>query len=148
MSIFDAVRAANRPGPPEHSVALRVAAAGAVIIGIAACWAEGELSWTVAAADRARRGRQRLLLPAGGSDRCRGSSPSSPLIAVAAFVWFFRQLTGQTISDLGAVEGPLAVLFTWMQVTHAFDVPAAATSPSAWPARPASWPWRRPRPST
>ena len=52
MSVFDAVKRANRPGPPEHSITLRVACAGAVITGIAACRAESELSWTVAAAAR------------------------------------------------------------------------------------------------
>ena len=34
MSIFDAVKRANRPGPPEHSITLRVACAGAVVTGI------------------------------------------------------------------------------------------------------------------
>jgi len=48
VKLFDAVRRANRPGPPEHSITLRVACAGAVVTGIAACRAEGELSWTVA----------------------------------------------------------------------------------------------------
>ena len=43
---------------------------------------------------------------------------------MAAFVWFFRQLTGQTIYDVSTVENPLAVLFVWVQVAHAFDVPA------------------------
>ncbi len=39
-------------------------------------------------------------------------------------MWFFRQLTGQTIYDVSTVENPLAVLFVWVQVAHAFDVPA------------------------
>ncbi len=34
MSLFAAVKRANRPGPPEHSITLRVACAGAVVTGI------------------------------------------------------------------------------------------------------------------
>ncbi len=124
MSIFDAVKRANRPGPPEHSVTLRVACAGAVVTGIAACRAEGELSWTVAGGSitlvivgmvLAYRTRQRPL---------PWIKPILAISAVAAFVWFFRQLTGQTIYDVSTVENPLAVLFVWVQVAHAFDVPA------------------------
>ena len=50
--------------------------------------------------------------------------PILAISAVGAFVWFFRQLTGQTIYDVSTVENPLAVLFVWVQVAHAFDVPA------------------------
>jgi protein-glutamine gamma-glutamyltransferase len=124
MSIFDTVKRANRPGPPEHSITLRVACAGAVITGIAACRAEGELSWAVAGGSitlvalgmiLAYRTRQRPL---------PWIKPILAISAVAAFVWFFRQLTGQTIYDVSTVENPLAVLFVWVQVAHAFDVPA------------------------
>ena len=124
MNIFDAVKRANRPGPPEHSITLRVACAGAVITGIAACRAEGELSWTVAGGSitlvivgmvLAYRTRQRPL---------PWIKPILAISAVAAFVWFFRQLTGQAIYDVSTVENPLAVLFVWVQVAHSFDVPA------------------------
>ena len=50
--------------------------------------------------------------------------PILAISAVAAFVWFFRQLTGQALYDVSTVENPLAVLFVWVQVAHAFDVPA------------------------
>jgi len=124
MNLFDAVKRANRPGPPEHSIPLRVACAGAVITGIAACRAEDELSWAVAVGSvtlvvvgmiLAYRTRERPL---------PWIKPILAISAVAAFVWFFRQLTGQTIYDVSTVESPLAVLFVWVQVAHAFDVPA------------------------
>jgi protein-glutamine gamma-glutamyltransferase len=124
MKVFDAVRRANRPGPPEHSVTLRVACAGAVITGIAACRAEGELSGAVALGAMALvamgmtvsyRTRNRPLL---------WIKPVLAIAAVLAFVWFFRQLTGQAIYDVNTVENPLAVLFVWVQVAHGFDVPA------------------------
>jgi protein-glutamine gamma-glutamyltransferase len=124
MTFFDAVRRANRPGPPEHSVMLRVACAGAVITGIAACRAEGELSGAVALGAIA-------LVAAGMTISYRTRSHPLPWIkpvlavaAVIAFVWFFRQLTGQAIYDVNTVENPLAVLFVWVQVAHSFDVPA------------------------
>jgi len=124
VTILDAVRRANRPGPPEHSVTLRVACAGAVVAGIAACRAEGELSWTVA-------GATTVLVVAGMglsyATRRRPLPWVKPILAgaaVVAFVWFFRQLTGHTVYDVSTVEDPLAVLFVWVQVAHAFDVPA------------------------
>ena len=124
MKLLSAVRRANRPGPPENSIALRVACAGAVVTGIAACHAEGELSPLVTVAS--------VLLVIGGmvlSYRTRSRplpavKPVLALAAVGAFVWFFHQLTGQAIYDVSTVEDPLAVLFVWVQVAHAFDVPA------------------------
>ena len=124
MRVVEAVRRANRPGPPEHSVPLRVASAGAVLTGIAACRAEGELSWAVALGSA-------VLVTAGMvlSYRTRGRplpwlKPILAGVALVAFVWFFRQLTGQPVYDVNSVENPLAVLFVWVQVAHAFDVPA------------------------
>ncbi len=124
MKFFDMVRRANKPGPPEHSITLRVACAGAVVTGIAACRAESELSWAVA-------GGSIVLVVAGMVIAYRTREQPLPWIkpvlavsAVAAFVWFFRQLTGQTLYDVSTVENPLAVLFVWVQVAHAFDVPA------------------------
>jgi transglutaminase-like putative cysteine protease len=124
MKLLQAVRRANRPGPPEHSVTLRVACAGAVVTGIAACHGQGELSPTVAVTA--------VLLVIGGMvlsylTRTRPLAFIKPVLAMAAvvaFVWFFRQLTGQAIYDVSTVEDPLAVLFVWVQVAHAFDVPA------------------------
>jgi transglutaminase-like putative cysteine protease len=124
MSLVETIKRANRPGPPEHSVGLRLACAGAVVTGIAACRAEGELSWTVALIS--------ILLVVTGmyvSYRTRSRplgwlKPLLALAAVAAFVWFFHQLTGQELYDVSTVENPLALLFVWIQVAHAFDVPA------------------------
>ena len=41
MNVIGAIRRANRPGAPEHSVVLRAAATGAVAVSIAACWSQG-----------------------------------------------------------------------------------------------------------
>ncbi|MDA8356154.1 MAG: transglutaminaseTgpA domain-containing protein [Actinomycetota bacterium] len=125
MSALEAIKQANQPGPPEHSVVLRATASLAVIIAIAACWTQAELSATVTVAS--------ITLVALGSvfSYWRRNRPL-PLLkivlaicVVAAFYWFFTTISRvATAGDLGSVEGPLAVLFTVIQVTHAFDVPS------------------------
>ena len=44
MSLLDTIKRANKPGPPEHSIQLRVAAGAAVIISVVACFSQHELS--------------------------------------------------------------------------------------------------------
>ena len=118
------VKRANRPGPPEHSTGLRLASAGAVVTGIAACRAEGELSWAVALASIALVSTGMYVSYRTRSRPLGWLKPLLALAAVAAFIWFFRQLTGQAFYDVTTVEDPLALLFVWIQVAHAFDVPA------------------------
>ena len=124
MSVLDAIRRANRPGPAEDSVRLRVLVAAAAVAGILACLAQRELGWAMTAAAVA-------LLVAGMvfSHRTRNRpigavKPLLAIMAVAAFAWFFTELRSQAFTDIGGVEGLLAGLFVWIQVTHAFDVPA------------------------
>ncbi len=124
MTLLDRIKSANRPGPPEHSIALRVACGAAVVIGVAACWAEGELSpvVTVTAVGLVTIG---MLFSYLTRNRPRAwVKVLLALGALSAFFWFFHQLTGQGLYDINTVEDPLAVLFVWIQVTHAFDVPA------------------------
>ncbi len=125
MGFFSMVKDANRPGPPEDSVVFRASATLAVAIAIAACATAGELSAPLAlscivlvfvgnAFSYQRRGRPWPMLKV--------------VVAVAvvvAFVWFFATISGAArAGDLASVEGPLAVLFAIIQVTHAFDVPS------------------------
>ncbi|HXW36117.1 MAG TPA: transglutaminaseTgpA domain-containing protein [Acidimicrobiales bacterium] len=125
MGIVDVVRRANRPGPAEHSLSLRIAAAGSVLVGIAACRAEGELSTSFTLLSI-------LLVATGMAFSYATREPPLPMVkpvlavaVVIAFTWFFIRISrGGGIADIGEVEGPLAVLFIWVQVTHAFDVPA------------------------
>ena len=122
--LVERIRRANAPGPPEHSVSLRVACAGAVLCGMAAVWSQGEITGGEAAlagalviagmvlSYRLRRrpiGWTKLLLAVG---------------AVLSFGWFFHQLAGQQTADVATVENPLALLFVAVQVLHSFDVPA------------------------
>jgi protein-glutamine gamma-glutamyltransferase len=125
VSLWDTVKRANRPGPPEDSIQLRVASAAAVVIAVVACCSQNELSVPVTAIVC-------LLLVAGMlySYKTRRSpagiiKPILATFAIAAFTWFFFAATGHAESgNIGSVEGPLAALFAWIQVGHAFDVPA------------------------
>ncbi len=125
MSLLDTVKRANRPGPPEHSIQLRLACTLAVLVSVVACFSEHELSALVTVAIC-------VLLCAGSlfSYRTR-RSPSGfvklflALFAIGAFTWFFLTATTHAQSgNIGSVEGPLAALFAWIQVGHSFDVPA------------------------
>ena len=125
MNLLEAVKRANRPGPPEHSVQLRVACTASVIVAVVACYAEHELSALVTVLIC-------LLLCVGMvfSYRTRKAptgmvKPFLALFAIGAFTWFFFTATKHAQSgNIGSVEGPLAALFAWIQVGHSFDVPA------------------------
>jgi len=118
------LRRANRPGPAEDSIALRVACAGSVLVAISAVHAEGEISSALALVAGA------LLV--GGMvlsyrTRRRPQMWVKAVLAgaaVVAFAWFFHQLSGQQAYDIATVENPLAQLFVAVQVIHSFDVPA------------------------
>jgi protein-glutamine gamma-glutamyltransferase len=125
MNTLGRIKAANKPGPPEHSVLLRVASTGTVAIGIAACAAESELSPIVATVSI-------VAIVVGNVFSYRRRTRPLPalkivlaIVAVLAFWRFFFAISAaHGVTNLGAVEGPLAVLFTWIQVTHSFDVPS------------------------
>jgi transglutaminase-like putative cysteine protease len=124
VSVLGALRQPSRTWPPEDSVLLRVAAAGAVCTGVAACEAQGELvAWLAALAVG--------LVVVGSLWSYRRRAHPLPYLRVllgaamvGAFVWFFLAVSADAVSGaLTAVEGALAVLFTAMQVGHAFDLP-------------------------
>jgi hypothetical protein len=50
MSVVEAIRKANRPAEPEHSIRLRVACWAAVLVAIGACESVHEVSTTTATA--------------------------------------------------------------------------------------------------
>ena len=124
MKFLEAVRRANQPGPPEHSLRLRVACTLAVLVSIAASAAEREVSHPTAFLGAA-------LVVAGMafSYRTREHPPGwikvvAALSAVLVLVWFFHQLTTHRVTDITAVENPLTLLFIAIQVVHSFHVPA------------------------
>ena len=113
---------ARRPsGPPEDSRAMRVVVAAAVEIGILAVVLEGAVDPTAAAVAL-------VLAPVGYAFSYRRRRRSGILIKVLLAVglllaldWFIGHVRYATTVDQARI--PLASLFLWVQVLHAFDVP-------------------------
>ncbi len=123
MSALDAIRRANMPGPPEHSIRLRVACLGAVLVSIAACAALDELSPTTAVVAM-------VLVSAGMAfsyvTRSRPPGWVKLLVAagaIAAFAWFFHSISSPAV-DITTVENPLTLLLVSVLAVHSFHVPA------------------------
>ncbi len=119
------VKRANAPSPPDHSVLFRFATTVAVLTGIMACESVGELSISLAVPAM-------VLVVAGMTfsyaTRRRPWQWLKILLAlavVAVFGDFVSEiLRAAHTGELSSIELPLAALFTWVQVIHAYDVPA------------------------
>jgi transglutaminase-like putative cysteine protease len=125
MSVLQRIKDANAPGPPEDSLWLRGSVWTALVLSLWACASVGELSWWMAT------GASALLLAAMIYSFKTRAKPKRwlkapiALAAVGSFVWFFiavSHLSG--IVSVSSVEAPLAILFTLIQIIHAWDVPA------------------------
>ena len=115
----------NRPGPPEHSISFRTASVLAVLVGIGACWSEGELSPRVALVAVVATVVGNVVAYRHRANPWPGVKPVLAVCAVGGFVWFLLTVTHHaTPGDISTVEAPLAVLFAWVLCTHAFDVPS------------------------
>lgn len=124
MTLVEAVRRANQPGPPEDSVRLRVACTLAVLAAVLAATAEGEMSHPVALGAGAA-----VVTGMVFSYRTRARPPAwikvtAAVAAVSVLVWFFEQLTATVVTDITGVEDPLTVMFVAIQVIHSFHVPS------------------------
>ena len=125
VSVLDAIRRANRPGPPEDSVRLRVACLGAVLVAI------GRLR--VPRRDRA--GRRRSAPWCWSRPAWRSPTPPGParpgwvkvvvaVGAIAACVWFFHCGELARRSTSRRCVNPLTVLLVSVLVVHSFHVPS------------------------
>ncbi len=112
----------HRPAdPPEDSVPMRLAVGGAVEIAIVAVVLEGGVSGAAALLPL-------LLAPLGYffsyQQRHRSNITTKVLLSVGLLAAFAQFL--QSVRLAGSVDQariPLASLFLWVQVLHAFDVP-------------------------
>lgn len=124
-SFRERVRRANAPGPPEESVSFRIVTTVAVVTGLLACESVGELSLAAALAATAAVAIGMLFSYATRSRSHQWLKVVLAAAVIGVFAWFVSQIldaagTGQLVS----IEVPLAGLFTWVLVIHAFDVPA------------------------
>ena len=125
MTLWQRFVEVNRPGPPEHSVSFRAASVLAILVGIGACWSEGELSPAVSLFAVVATVVGNVIAYRRRSDPWPGVKPVLALCAIGGFVWFILTVTRTaTPGDIATVEAPLAVLFAWVLSTHAFDVPS------------------------
>ncbi len=122
--LVEAVRRANAPKPPEHSVRLRVAAATTIAVGLLAAAGEHEIARPTAYLSMA-------MVAAGmafshwNRHRSLGWVKIAVAVsAIAAMIWFVHRLSGGPVGDITSVEDPLTVLFAWVLVVHSFHVPA------------------------
>ncbi|HEX7443517.1 MAG TPA: transglutaminaseTgpA domain-containing protein, partial [Acidimicrobiales bacterium] len=125
MTLWQRFVEVNRPGPPEHSISFRAASVMAVLVGIGACWSEGELSPSVSLFAVVATVVGNVVSYRRRSNPWPGVKPVLAVCAIGGFVWFIMTVT-RTASpgDIATVESPLAVLFAWVLSTHAFDVPS------------------------
>ncbi len=125
MTLWSRVVEANRPGPAEHSVQFRVASALVVVIAVAACWRQGELSPQLAVFAIVATIVGNALSYWRREYPWRAVKPILAACVVGGFVWFIMTVTrSATPGDISTVEAPLAALFAWVLSTHSFDVPA------------------------
>jgi transglutaminase-like putative cysteine protease len=120
---LEAIRRANRPGPPEHSIRLRAACFFTVTAAIAACASMGEVS------DAAALGAIGLVaLGMVFSYLTRRHPPGAVKVvvaagAIAASVWFVHAVSAPA-ANITSVEDPLTVLLISVLVVHSFHVPS------------------------
>ena len=118
-------RFARRGAPPEDSLSLRAAAWGAVVVSVIACAAEGEIGAAVAVAVVVTLTIGSAFSYVTRRRPWRKLRPVIAVLAVAAFIHFFLSIsTPAEAGGLSSVTTPLALLFSLIQVAHAFDVPA------------------------
>ena len=123
MRLVEAIKRANKPGPPEDSIRLRVACLGAVLVALAGCASMHEVSAETALVAAG-------LIASGTvfSYRTRAAPPGWVKVLVAvgalgAFAWFFHSLNDTNVGLL-SIENPLTLLLVSVLVVHSFHVPS------------------------
>ena len=88
MTVWQRIVEVNRPGPPEHSIPFRTASVLAVLVGIGACWSEGELSAAVSLFAVVATVVGNVVSYRRRADPWPGVKPVLAVCAVGGFVWF------------------------------------------------------------
>jgi protein-glutamine gamma-glutamyltransferase len=120
---LEAIRRANRPGPPEHSVRLRAACFFTVATAIAACASMGEMAKSTA---YGAIGLVALGMVFSYFTRQRPPGWVKVVVAVGAIgvsAWFVHAVSAPA-GDISSIEDPLTVLLVSVLVLHSFHVPS------------------------
>jgi transglutaminase-like putative cysteine protease len=123
MRAVEAIRNANRPGPPEHSVPLRAACFCTVAIAVAACASMDEIGAPTAIAGIGLVAIGMVISYATRSRPPGWIKFAVAASAIAASVWFVHAVSAP-VSDVTNVEQPLTVLLVCILVVHSFHVPS------------------------
>jgi transglutaminase-like putative cysteine protease len=124
MTLLERLKRVNAPGPPEESVALRVAIIVSVLAASLAVLAQGvggpalRLAMVVGVPGAfwfSHRGRHRTRF---------WLKVALAVGVMVAFGAFLADLGEVDSASLASAQAPLAELFCWVQLLHAFDVPA------------------------
>jgi transglutaminase-like putative cysteine protease len=124
-TFIERVRRANAPPPADDSILFRVTTTVAVLTGIAASESVGEVSFGLAAVAMAAICGGMLFSYLTRHRPWQWLKVILALVVIAVFAIFVNEIFGAAqTGQLASIEVPLAGLFTWVQVVHAFDVPA------------------------
>jgi len=125
VSLVERVRRANAPPPPDDSVLFRVVTMISVGTGIIACESVGELSAPIAIWAFMAVAIGMVFSYATRTRPWQWLKLVLAISVIAVFAEFVAEiLRAAHTGELASIEVPLAGLFTWVQVIHAFDVPA------------------------
>jgi transglutaminase-like putative cysteine protease len=125
MSLVATIRRANAPLPADHSVPFRVATTVAVLTGVVAAESVGELSLGLALGSVVAISVGMVFSYLTRGRPWQWVKVLLALAVLCVFVLFVAQIFGAAhTGELSSIEVPLAGLFTFVQVIHAFDVPA------------------------
>jgi len=125
IGVLEMIRRANAPLAPEPSVTFRVATSLAVLTGILACYAVSEISLLSAFVACIGIVVGMVFSYATRAKPWQWVKVLLALAVLGIFGSFVVQVLGAAhVGQLSSIEVPLAGLFTWVQLIHAFDVPA------------------------
>jgi protein-glutamine gamma-glutamyltransferase len=122
---FEMVRKANAPHAPEDSSLFRLSTLVAVLTGVFACSSVGEMSGGSALVASLAISAGMVFSAATRRHPWQWVKIVLAIAVLAVFVQFVEHVFGAAhTGQLSSIEVPLAGLFVWVQVVHAFDVPA------------------------
>lgn len=125
ITIIERIKKANRPGPPENSIVLRISSMLTVLVGIYAATSQNEIPVLI--------GAMSIVLVTLGNlfshlTRTHPYAVVKILLSIGGIIAFYQFVStiiaAAQSGSLPSILAPLALLFVWIQVIHSFDVPS------------------------